>query len=56
MPAGSPWATFSQARRTGITRTTQALEALLAATPAAVVAAARTPGALTGLPHHSGAR
>ena len=50
MPASSPWATFNQARRTGITRTTQALDAILAATPAAVVAAARAPDALTGLP------
>ena len=49
MPAGTSWATFNQARLKGITRTTQALDALFAARPAALVAALQT-GPFTGLP------
>jgi hypothetical protein len=50
MPAGTPWATFNEARRTGITRTTKALERLCQQQPAALVAALAPNTDFAGLP------
>jgi hypothetical protein len=51
MPAGSPWATFNKARKTGITRSTKALEELYVAKPAALVALAGKANGFRGLPN-----
>src|SRR3989304_2727725 len=50
MPAGTSWATFNQARLTGVTKTTQALDTLYAARDSALVAALRTASPFGGLP------
>ena len=50
MPAGTSWATFNQARLTGVTKTTQALDTLYAARDSALVAALRTGSPFGGLP------
>ena len=50
MPAGTNWATFNQARLTGVTKTTQALDTLYAARDSALVAALRTASPFGGLP------
>ncbi len=50
MPAGTSWATFNQARSSGITRTTQSLDALYAAQDPALVAALGQTAPFTGLP------
>ena len=50
MPAGTSWTTFNQARLTGETRTTQAIDALYAAQDPAVVAALGQAVPFTGLP------
>ena len=49
MPAGTSWATFNQARLTGVTKTTQALDALYTERAGSRVAALRT-GPFGGLP------
>ena len=50
MPAGTSWATFNQARLTGVTKTTQALDTLYTARDATLVAALRTASPIQGLP------
>src|SRR3989304_7971323 len=50
MPAGTSWATFNQARLTGVTKTTQALDTLSAARDSALVAPLRTASPFGGLP------
>ena len=50
MPAGTSWATFNQARSTGVTKTTQALDALYTERAATLVAALRTASPFGGLP------
>jgi len=50
MPAGTNWATFNQARLTGVTKTTQALDALYTERDARLVAALRTASPFGGLP------
>ena len=50
MPAGTSWATFNQARSTGVTKTTQALGTLYTARDPALVAALPTASPFTGLP------
>ena len=50
MPAGTSWATFNQARLSGVTKTTQALDALYTARNATLVAALRTASPFGGLP------
>jgi hypothetical protein len=51
MPAGTSWATFNQARKTGITKTTKALEALNAEKPAALVTLAGQTNGFRDLPN-----
>jgi hypothetical protein len=50
MPAGTPWAEFNRARRTGNTRTTTALDALFATQDPALVAAVGSGAPFAGLP------
>jgi hypothetical protein len=50
MPAGTSWATFNQARLSGVTKTTQALGALYTERDPALVAALPTASPFTGLP------
>jgi len=50
MPAGTSWATFNQARLSGVTKTTQALAALYTERDAPLVAALRTASPFGGLP------
>ncbi len=50
MPAGTSWATFNQARLSGVTKTTQALGALYTERAATLVAALRTASPFGGLP------
>src|SRR3990170_6076006 len=50
MPAGTRWATFNQARLTGVTKTTEALDTLYAARDSALVATLRTASPFGGLP------
>ena len=50
MPAGTSWATFNQARLSGVTKTTQALDALYTERDAPLVAALRTASPFGGLP------
>jgi len=50
MPAGTSWATFNQARLSGVTKTTQALDALYTERAATLVAALRTASPFGGLP------